>query len=155
MAKSNNKEVLLFLKQSQRILRRISFSDLARIADAEEVRQNTPIHKSIIDFILKITSECFSISTDDVIYEKKRVPYTDARRICMFLISTHLPISEYKIASYFGKTRQSVNGTIKSMRLIKPDSKNKQVNKFYETFKNLDEQVLKYKKKLLLKNKIK
>ena len=132
-----------------------TISDITRGLEEMDVRFKNPFHKSIIDFVLKITSENFCITTDDIIYEKKRVPFTDARRISMFLISTHLPISEYKIASYFGKTRQSVNGTIKSMRLIKPDSKNKQANKFYEIFKNLDEQVLKYKKKLLLKNKIK
>ncbi len=155
MQSKTQSNLYLFLKEWIKIFRNHPADEILRIIAEIEVKLSNPVHKNIIEFILTITSDSFNVTTDDIVNSPKRGKVSDARKISMMLFKSHLPITELSIAKYFGKTKQNVNVNINEMKSIKSNSKNKQEKEFYETFQNLNQQVLDYKKKLLLKNKIK
>ena len=124
------------------------------IAKLQEIKE--PEFKNIIDYILKTTSGKFSVSENDIRFSMKRGVISDAKKVTIILLKIHLPMSEVQIGRFFGgKTRQAIEYSIKEIKRLNPDSKNKYEKELYDKYNELNTEVQKFKNKLLSQNKIK
>ena len=111
---------------------------------------NHPLKKELELLILKLISDEFNVTTEDIVSSDKRGEVVTAKKVAFVLFKSEIPMTEYKIAKYFNRSAPIVNRGVHSITSLVPLTKSEHA--IVDGFTNILKQVTEWKKQVNYKN---